>query len=157
MKKILKISLWILLGFGLIQLIPIDRTNPPVDAKVDFVKVMQTPSQIEILLKKSCYDCHSYETHYPRYAYVAPVSWVVKHHINEGRAHLNFSIWGTYNEYLKKGALEHAVETLQRSDMPLPGYVAQHPEAKLSAKERQALIDYFQQLSEAALLPGSSQ
>lgn len=102
MKKIFKIALWAILGLLLIQLIPIDRTNPPVNEKDNFVKVENTPKEVEVLLKKACYDCHSNETKYPSYAYIAPISWSIKHHINEGRKHLNFSVWNTYNEYLKK-------------------------------------------------------
>ncbi|MDY3352241.1 heme-binding domain-containing protein [Riemerella anatipestifer] len=146
MKKIFKIALWAILGLLLIQLIPIDRTNPPVNEKDNFVKVENTPKEVEMLLKKACYDCHSNETKYPSYAYIAPISWSIKHHINEGRKHLNFSVWNTYNEYLKKGALEGSIETIKRHEMPLKGYVAQHPEAQLSQKQRQLLQDYFQKL-----------
>ncbi len=146
MKKILKIIGWAVLLFALIQLIPIDRTNPPIEGKHNFVEVMNTPTEVRQLLKTSCYDCHSNETVYPSYAYVAPISWSVKHHINKGRRHLNFSEWGTYSRELKEGMLKNAIGDLEENRMPLAGYVAQHPEAKLTPDQKQRLTDYFQKV-----------
>lgn len=146
MKKVLKIFGWAVLLFALIQLIPIDRTNPPLEGKHNFVEVMNTPIEVRQLLKTSCYDCHSNETVYPSYAYVAPISWSVKHHINKGRRHLNFSEWGTYNRELKEGMLKNAIGDLEENRMPLAGYVAQHPEARLTKAQKKLLIDYFQKV-----------
>lgn len=146
MKKVLKIFGWAVLLFALIQLIPIDRTNPPLEGKHNFVEVMNTPIEVRQLLKTSCYDCHSNETVYPSYAYVAPISWSVKHHINKGRRHLNFSEWGTYNRELKGGMLKNAIGDLEENRMPLAGYVAQHPEARLTKAQKKLLIDYFQKV-----------
>ncbi|WP_018675311.1 heme-binding domain-containing protein [Riemerella columbina] len=144
MNKTLKVILWIILGLGLIQLIPVDRTNPPVEAKTDFVKIEHAPEKVTQLLKTACYDCHSYETRYPNYAYIAPLSWSIKSHINDGRRYLNFSVWETYNPYLKQGAIEHTIETIKNGSMPLPSYINFHPEAQLTPKEKQLLIDFFQ-------------
>lgn len=146
MKKVLKIFGWAVLLFALIQLIPIDRINPPLEGKHNFVEVMNTPTEVRQLLKTSCYDCHSNETVYPSYAYVAPISWSVKHHINKGRRHLNFSEWGTYNRELKEGMLKNAIGDLEENRMPLAGYVAQHPEARLTKAQKKLLIDYFQKV-----------
>ncbi|MFB9120291.1 heme-binding domain-containing protein [Bergeyella porcorum] len=146
MKKVLKIFGWAVLLFALIQLIPIDRTNPPLEGKHNFVEVMNTPTEVRQLLKTSCYDCHSNETVYPSYAYVAPISWSVKHHINKGRRHLNFSEWGTYNRELKEGMLKNGIGDLEENRMPLAGYVAQHPEARLTKAQKKLLIDYFQKV-----------
>jgi hypothetical protein len=72
---------------------------------VNFVDARKSPEKIRTLLKNACYDCHSNETVYPKYAFIAPVSWSVKSHVNEGREHLNFSVWGTYNKDLKENML----------------------------------------------------
>lgn len=148
-KKTGKTILGVIAIFAAIQLIPIDRTNPPVDPEKDFIQVMNTPPKISGLLKRACYDCHSFETKYPRYAYVAPVSWSVKHHINEGREHANFSIWENYNQDLKKNMLEKAAQNIDSRKMPIPGYIVYHPEANLSEAERQLLINYFKELLES--------
>ncbi len=134
---------WFLVIFALIQFIPVDRVNVPVNQKENFVEVFQAPEEVRVLLKNACYDCHSNETVYPDYSYVAPISWSIKNHINEGREHLNFSIWTTYNQELKKGMLENTIADLEQNRMPLSGYIAQHPEARLQASQKQTLIDYF--------------
>lgn len=146
MKTAKKILLWTLVAFALIQLIPIDRTNKPVDSKMNFVQMKQAPEKVSTLLKNACYDCHSDETVYPRYAYVAPISWSVKSHVNDGRQHLNFSVWGTYNKELKENMLDRSIEALKHKTMPLPGYIVYHDKAKLTEAERALLIQYFEEM-----------
>ena len=146
MKTFKKIFFWTLLGFALIQFISTDKVNPPVDHKVNFVDVKKTPAKIQGLLKGACYDCHSNETVYPKYAYIAPISWSVKSHINEGREHLNFSIWDTYNKDLKQSMLSKSIQTIQNKTMPMPGYIVYHKEANLSDAERALLIQYFDEM-----------
>lgn len=146
MKTFKKILFWSLLGFGLIQFISTDKVNKPVDHKVNFIDVNKTPDKIAQLIRGACYDCHSNETNYPKYAYVAPVSWSVKSHVNEGREHMNFSVWKTYNHELKESMMNKAVQTLQNRTMPMPGYIVYHKEANLSDAERTLLIQYFEGL-----------
>lgn len=141
-----KIIFWSLVAFALIQFIPIDRVNQPVDVKVNFVDSKMTPEKVKALLKNACYDCHSNETVYPKYAFIAPVSWSVKSHINEGREHLNFSVWETYNKDLKENMLSKSIQTVQNKTMPMPGYIVYHKEANLSAAERSLLVQYFEEM-----------
>lgn len=146
MKMAKKIIFWVLVAFALIQFIPIDRVNKAVDSKVNFVQIKNTPEKVSTLLKNACYDCHSNETVYPRYAFIAPISWSVKSHVNEGRQHLNFSIWGTYNKELKENMLDRSIEALKHKTMPFPGYIVYHKEANLSEAERSLLIQYFEEM-----------
>ncbi len=146
MKIAKKIIFWTLVAFALIQFFPIDRTNQPVDTKVNFVDARKSPEKIRTLLKNACYDCHSNETVYPKYAFIAPVSWSVKSHVNEGREHLNFSAWQTYNKDLKENMLTKSIQTIKNKTMPMPGYIVYHKEANLSEAERALLIQYFQEM-----------
>jgi hypothetical protein len=61
---------------------------------------------VSILLKKSCYNCHSNETQYPWYSYVAPSSWLVVRDIRAAREELNFSIWQEYDMMDQLGKLD---------------------------------------------------
>ena len=146
MKTAKKIFLWVLVGFVVIQFIPVDRSNKPVVKTQNFVDIYQTPQKVQELLKNSCYDCHSNETNFPNYAYVAPISWSIKNHINEGREHLNFSEWAGFNKDLKKNMLESTVADLKQNRMPLQGYIAQHPKARLSDAEKVVIVDYFEEI-----------
>ncbi len=136
MKPIVKYALIALpvLAFG-IQLIPVERTNPPVVADFD------GPAEVAQILRQSCYDCHSNETTWPWYSHVAPVSWLVAHDVEEARDELNFSDWPRFaadDHVVKK-----IVEEVDEGEMPLPIYLINHPEAKISAESLAVLKDYF--------------
>ena len=87
MKKIIIALIVILIG---IQFIPVERTNPPVTREIN------APDNISSILKASCYDCHSNETDWPWYSYIAPVSFLVAGDVMDGRKNLNFSEWDKY-------------------------------------------------------------
>lgn len=146
MKKIL---FWILGIFVVIQLIPIDRTNKSVEKTQNFVDVVKPPKEVEQILKNACYDCHSNEVKYPKYAYLAPISWSVKHHINEGRERVNFSIWTNYNPDQKNHIIDDIMETVEIKEMPLKGYLPMHPEANLTDEQRKVFNDYFKKLQQS--------
>ena len=143
MKKILVI---LLVALVLIQFFPIDKNNPAPTPGMDLLKIKNTPEATATLIRNGCYDCHSNETVYPNYAYVAPISWSVKHHINEGREHLNFSEWGKFNKELKQNMLENAIHSVKDYSMPLPAYIPYHPEANLTKAERDLIAKYFQEI-----------
>ena len=148
-KMLKKILYWFLIIFALIQFIPVDRTNVPVDPAADFVKLTGAPAEVTAVLKRSCYDCHSNETVYPQYAYIAPFSWSVKHHVNKGRKHVNFSQWAAYNKEQKQGILEKTVHVLEDRKMPLLVYISYHEEAALTPADRKMVADYFKSLADS--------
>jgi hypothetical protein len=74
---------------------------------------------------------------------VAPVSWWVKGHIDHGREHLNFSIWGDYDAKKQAHKLEEAVEFVEETKMPLLSYIIAHPEARISEEARAELVKWF--------------
>ncbi|MEZ4732768.1 MAG: heme-binding domain-containing protein [Caldilineaceae bacterium] len=125
----------ILAALLLIQLIPVgSRTNPPVIAEPNW----DSPAT-RALAQRACYDCHSNETVWPWYSYVAPVSWMVVKDVIEGRQVLNFSEW-TLEEQLMTEP-EEAVEQVSKNLMPLPYYILLHPAADLTDLEQGQLIN----------------
>ena len=145
MKKIKLIVKWgcivIFVLFLLIQFIPIDRNNPPVESEV--------PATLEVrsILKRSCYDCHSNETIWPWYSRVAPVSWLVIYDVNEGRNELNFSTWNKYSSSKKAKKLKEVAEEIEEGEMPLWIYLPTHPNARLSLEDRKILQTWLQSTS----------
>ena len=137
----------ILIGLGailiIIQFFQIDKTNPPVDKNQEFARIAKPSAEVTTLLKDACYDCHSYETQYPWYTSIAPFSWWIKRHIDEGREHLNFSVWGTYEAKRRAHKMEECYEEVEEKHMPLKSYVWMHPEAKLDEEQRALLVDWF--------------
>jgi hypothetical protein len=139
--------MWILGGmFVLAQFVRPGRETPAVDPALDFQRVANPPAEVQTILKNACYDCHSYETRYPWYAQIAPVSWFLADHINEGRDHLNFSTFGQLAAGDRAEALGEAAETIQEGEMPLPSYtwLGLHPEAKLSQDQQNLLLGWLQ-------------
>lgn len=140
MKKILIV---VLVAFIIIQFFPIDKKNPPVNTGMDFLNIKNTPENIAQVVKTSCYDCHSNETKYPWYSSIAPSSWFLKNHINEGRKHLNFSTFAMYEPKRQIHKMEECIEMIEKKEMPLESYYLGHQDAKLTDEQRQMLIKYF--------------
>ena len=125
-----------------IQFFRIDQVNPEVLVEKDLITIMQPNKEIAQTLQSACYNCHSNTTTYPWYANVAPVSWWVKHHVDEAREHLNFSKWGTYSEEEQKHKLEECYEELEEGEMPLKSYTWMHHEANLSGEQKEKLAHW---------------
>jgi len=119
--------------FVLAQLVPVERTNPPVEQDV------AAPAEVDAILRRACYDCHSNETVWPWYARVAPVSWLVVRDTNEGREHLNFSTWNRLSAADRQHAFDEMADEVESGGMPLPIYLPLHPEARLSAADKAAI------------------
>lgn len=115
----------------LVQVVPYgrDHGNPPVAVEPSW----NQPST-RALAVRACFDCHSNQTRWPWYSRLAPISWMVQNHVDEGRRTLNFSEWNTgYKE------AHEASKTVLEGSMPPPGYLLLHPEARLQAAERREL------------------
>ncbi len=149
MSRWLKIGLGIFAILLLIQLIPVNRSVPAVAPETDFLVYANTPENIGKLIKTACYDCHSYETKYPWYAKVAPVSFWIQHHVNEGREHLNFATWTTYDIGKQFHKMEESIEEIEEGHMPFPNYIRLHSEAKWTATEEEQVLGYFRGWMEA--------
>jgi|GEM_PF-82142 len=123
------------LTFGIIQLVPYGRahSNPPVTGEPQWAN-----AQTRQLMVDSCFACHSNEVVYPPYASIAPISWEVQHHVEEGRDAVNYSEFAT-----NPGEAEESIEAIQEGSMA-PAYFTRfglHPEANLSPEQTQQLID----------------
>ena len=105
------------------------HTNPPVVSE----PAWDHPAT-RALAVRACFDCHSNATAWPWYSHVAPVSWLLQSHVEEGRRALNFSDWSRpYEEAEESG------EVVRNGKMPTLDYRLMHPHARLSAAERSAL------------------
>jgi len=139
LKKKSKTLLYVLIPIILIQFIPINRNNPPVDNNL----VISTPKDVEVILKNSCYDCHSNETVWPVYSYIAPISWLVAKDVKNGREELNFSEWNKLDDSKMEKKKEEIIEEISRDTMPLPIYLITHPSAKLSENDKLLLKNWL--------------
>jgi hypothetical protein len=113
-----------------IQLVPVRRDNPPPAAGP-----LTAPAPVVTILRRACIDCHSNETTWPWYSYVAPVSWLVAHDVHEGREYLNFSEWAGYTPSVRLKKLALLSGVVQNGEMPPWFYTPLHPAALLSSDD----------------------
>ena len=139
-KKILTGLLLLLIIF---QFFRIDKTTKAIDTNTDFISLLHPPDSVTTILKTACYDCHSNQPTYPWYTNIAPVSWWIKHHINEGSHHLNFSEWGNYTLKRKDHKLEECIELVEEDEMPMTSYTLMHKDAKLTKEQKALLLNWF--------------
>lgn len=137
---------WVLLVLFLgIQLYRPEKNSAPTNDLEPFLSETNPPAEVEAILKTSCYDCHSNTTNYPWYNQVAPVSWWLADHIEEGKEHLNFADWKQYSSKKKDHKLEEVVEMVESKEMPLDEYTWTHDEARLTEAQRKAIMDWANQ------------
>ena len=131
------------MGFVLIliglQLVPVDRTNPLEHGQP------AAPAEIQAILRRACYDCHSNETIWPWYSHIAPASLLLARDVKEGRREVNFSTWEKYDTRRKTRKLKEITDELEKGEMPPWYYLPLHPEAKLSAAERELIVKWAKQ------------
>ena len=139
MKLGKKIAWALLVVFVVMQSIRPEKNLDNTDHLASFLSETNPPAEVRELLKTSCYDCHSNNTEYPWYNAVAPVSYWLADHVKEGKGHLNFSAWATYDAKRKDHKLEEVVETVGEGEMPLNEYTWTHEGARLTQQQRDAI------------------
>ncbi len=133
------------IGIGLVallvvlQFVPIERANPPERGEAP------GPPEVQALLRRACFDCHSHETKWPWYAQIAPISLLIARDVKNGRKEVNFSLWEKYDERRKARKLKEITKEVEKGDMPLFYYLPLHPDAKLSAAEREIILRWAKQ------------
>jgi hypothetical protein len=126
----------------IVQFIPNELPAVETSNPGDIIQSGIVADDVAVLLKKSCYSCHSNETNYPWYSYVAPSSWLVAKDVREGRDELNFSTWTSYAMMDKLAKLDDLVEEVKEGEMPMEIYTLIHPSAKLDEAQRQLIISW---------------
>jgi cytochrome c551/c552 len=132
-------------GIGLIllliaaQFVPVQRINPVERGE------FTAPADVQAILRRACYDCHSNETNWPWYSKIAPVSFLLANDVKEGRREVNFSTWQKYENQRRLRKLKEIAKEVENGDMPPWYYLPLHPDAKLSSAERQTIISWAKQ------------
>jgi Haem-binding domain len=142
---------WVVAGVAailiLIQFMQPRRTNPPVIPARSLQAHMEVPAQVQTILERSCYNCHSNATVWPWYSHVAPVSWLVVGHVNGGRRHINFQDWDAQiNAKEGKEHLGLICKLIRDGSMPPASYRIMHKESYLSPQEVNAVCAWSQKV-----------
>ena len=133
--------------FLVLQLVPYGwkHSNPPVTSAAAW-----PDAQAEAIARQSCYSCHSNETEWPIYSYVAPMSWLVRRDVDGGRSKLNFSEWDPADN-----EADDAIEEIEDGSMPPSQYTLIHRGAKLTDEEATILMAALDQMASDSDSSGS--
>jgi cytochrome c551/c552 len=134
-----KIFIVLVIGLFAMQFIPVERSNPSDRGQ------SAAPPEVETILRRACYDCHSNETQWRWYARIAPISFLLVRDVNGGRRELNFSIWDRYETRRKARKLKEIVKEVEQGNMPPWYYTPVHPDAKLAQGDREAVVRWAKQ------------
>jgi hypothetical protein len=146
MKKRLKmIGVLGLLAVIALQFANPSHQNPPVLPGHDLFATNAPPASVAVLLRNSCYDCHSFETRWPWYSYVAPLSWYVARDVNAARSNLNFSDWPHDDAGRARKRWRHIADDVESGEMPLPKFTWMHHQARLDDRQRAELVKWAQE------------
>jgi uncharacterized membrane protein len=135
-----RIFVGLLLVGVVLQFVPVDRTNPPEHGQ------LAASPEVQAVLRRACYDCHSNETNWPWYSKIAPVSLLISSDVKKGRKEVNFSVWESYDKRRKTRKLREIAKEVEKGSMPLAYYLPLHPDAKLTAAERDLILSWAKQL-----------
>ena len=151
MKKIIKKILFIgLIIFLLMQLYqPAQNIGFEQDINANFTKVYNVPKNVEIILRTSCYDCHSNNTNYPWYSYIQPARFFMESHIKEGKENLNFNEWGNYSDRKQNNKLDRIAKQIKSNEMPLTSYTLIHKKATLTATQKREVLDCINKIEDS--------
>lgn len=148
MTKTLK-SILVLATAALILGQAVTAKRPAMEPKNRGLPLLSN-SEATRVLARACGDCHSDRTDWPWYSHVAPVSWWIAQHVREGRKKLDLSKWERYSSSQKHDKLESICGLISTGRMPPWQYAAMHPEAHLTAEDKQAVCSWVKEETTAA-------
>ncbi|QNF31918.1 heme-binding domain-containing protein [Adhaeribacter swui] len=140
-KKLLYLLLFIIVAIQFIR--PAENKGQAFTSQ-DISHYVAVPLNIKNTLQASCYDCHSNHTNYPWYSKVNPIGLWLNHHIEEGKAELNFSDFSKYDLKKMDHKLEEIAEEVQEGHMPLPSYLWLHNDVKLDQQQIAQIVAWVQ-------------
>ncbi|GAA3613330.1 heme-binding domain-containing protein [Flavivirga amylovorans] len=147
MKIIKKILIALLFTLVLIQFYRPEKNDADYRDVAAFEAETKPSEDVAAILKAQCYDCHSNKTAYPWYAEIAPISFWIGHHIEEGNEHFNVSKWNAYNDKKKDHKLDELIEEVEEGEMPLNSYTWMH--GAITKEEKEALITWAKKARES--------
>ncbi len=143
MKKAIKSILIIALAaFVIMQFIRPDKNEAGYESVKTFETETNVNGELAVLFKTQCYDCHSNQTVYPWYSEIAPASYWLRDHINDGKKHFNVSAWDSYSAKKKDHKLDELIEMVEDGEMPLDSYTWIHGD--ITNEQKESLINWAQ-------------
>lgn len=148
-RKFFKNTLIVLFILFVLMQFARDEKNVGGSMDHDISRAFPVPGRVQSILKTACNDCHSNTTVYPWYAEIQPISWWLAGHVDDGKRHLNFSEFTSYRPNRQFNKLEEIDAVLVEDEMPLASYTLVHRDAKLTADQKEILINWSKALRDS--------
>ncbi|MGN6539361.1 MAG: heme-binding domain-containing protein [Ginsengibacter sp.] len=142
MSRIKKIFLLIVVVIIAIQFIQPARNKSGQVLPTDISKTYNVPENVQAILKRSCYDCHSNNTVYPWYSCIQPIGWWLASHIKRGKEELNFSEFGSYSSRKQRSKFFAISKSVEDGTMPFASYTLIHTNSKLFKEDKAIIINW---------------
>jgi Haem-binding domain len=149
MKPIKKIKLALVIVLIAIQFLQPAHNKSGQVLPTDFTRVYTVPTNVQSVLQNVCYDCHSNNTSYPWYSNIQPMAWMMKRHIDNGKAKLNFSEFGSNSTRKQASKLKEIANQIKDDEMPISFYKMMHSKANLTKEEKVLIIDWMNKTADS--------
>lgn len=138
-KKILLVLLVALIAIQFFHPAP----NKAAGAQPNFIgNKYPVPEEVNGILAKACYDCHSNNSRYPWYSKIQPFDWWITDHIKEGKKEFNFDEYLARSPRYQYNKIHEVAEQMEKHEMPLKSYLWIHKDAKLTEVEIKKVVDW---------------
>ncbi|XCF07338.1 heme-binding domain-containing protein [Tamlana crocina] len=142
MKIIKKIVLALLILFVVAQFFGPEKNQGDLSSIEPFLAETNPPEDVKLILKETCYDCHSDYTRYPWYNNITPLNYWLNHHVEDGKKHFNVSNWEGNSLKRKDHKFEELIEMVEDKEMPLKSYTWTHGEANLTDAQIESVVNW---------------
>jgi hypothetical protein len=138
-----------------VAIVVLQFVHPTIPARPATAE-LQAPPEVRHILEKDCYSCHSDQRRLAWFDQIEPGYWLVRKDILAARRRLDFDTLGSKPAAAQKATLYEAVNSIQLGAMPLPRFVALHPDAKVTPQELATLKAYLAPWTPAPARPASA-
>ncbi|HNB56519.1 MAG TPA: heme-binding domain-containing protein [bacterium] len=145
-----RILISLLMVFFAIQFIQPARNESGQAVGSELANAYAISDTIDVLLKQSCYDCHSNHTAYPWYSYIQPIGWLIAKDIQDGKAKLNFSELGALSHRRQLTKLQMIENQIKDGTMPLQRYVLLHKDACLTGENKLLILEWISKIKDTS-------
>ena len=149
----------LIVAFLAVQFVRPARPTGELPGNGTIAELVPVPRNVDSLLRRSCYDCHSANTRWPWYSRVAPVSWLIARDVRHGRSNLDFSRWSIdpVREPTPEQRFRWMCDDVRRDIMPPRAYLLIHSRARLTHLEKEVLCSWTGRQPATALPQDASQ
>lgn len=132
-----RVAVILAVGFVAVQCRRPAHTNPAFSPDQTMETTIIIPPDVHAILSRACANCHSNQTHWPWYSYIAPTSWFVVGHVDHGRRFINLSTWVRPGKEPVDSIdrLRAICREVRKGDMPLTSYKLIHWHSWLSGDD----------------------